>query len=65
MEIKQGTKSSYVGGSEDRPLDAMTYVLFGEDRILIDHTFVTTGGSFPSPKRRWRQKRTITIDWRR
>ncbi|HHT90222.1 MAG: hypothetical protein QM451_11445 [Bacillota bacterium] len=48
MEIKQGTKSSYVGGSEDRPLDAMTYVLFGEDRILIDHTFVTTGGSFPS-----------------
>lgn len=40
MEIKRGTKSFYIGESEDQPLAEMTYVLSGGDLIIIDHTYV-------------------------
>lgn len=40
MEIKKGSKSFYIGDSEDSPLAEMTYVPSGENLIIIDHTHV-------------------------
>ncbi|HCL01261.1 MAG TPA: GNAT family N-acetyltransferase [Lachnoclostridium phytofermentans] len=41
LEIKKGTKSFYIGDSEENSLAIMTYVLSGEDLIIVDHTYVS------------------------
>jgi predicted GNAT family acetyltransferase len=41
LEIKQGQKSFYIGDAEDSPLAEMTYVLTGENYIIVDHTNVS------------------------
>ena len=41
IEIKQGTKSFYVGDSEKNPLAKITYVILDENTIIIDHTKVS------------------------
>lgn len=40
VDIKKGTKSFYVGDSEENPLAEMGFVLSGE-KIIIDHTHIT------------------------
>lgn len=39
--IEKGTKSFYIGKDEDNPLAEMTYVISGENLIIIDHTTVS------------------------
>lgn len=41
MEIKKGTNGFYIGDSEDDIIAEITYVPTGEDRIIIDHTYVS------------------------
>jgi predicted GNAT family acetyltransferase len=41
LEIKKGTKSFYIGDSEENPVAIMTYVLSGENLIIVDHTYVS------------------------
>lgn len=40
MDVKHGSKSFYIGESEDAPLAEMGYVNSGEKLIIIDHTTV-------------------------
>lgn len=40
LEVKHGSKSFYIGESEDQPLAEIGYVLSGEKLIIIDHTTV-------------------------
>jgi len=40
-EVKKGTKSFYVGDSEENPLAEMTFVPSGDNIIIIDHTYVS------------------------
>lgn len=41
LDIKMGSSKFYIGELEDKPLAEMTFVLSGEDKIIIDHTFVS------------------------
>ncbi|WP_019849984.1 GNAT family N-acetyltransferase [Desulfitobacterium sp. PCE1] len=41
LEIKKGTKSFYIGDSEENPLAEMTYVLSDDHLIIIDRTYVS------------------------
>lgn len=41
LEVKRGKTSFYVGKSEEDFLAEMTYVLSGEDKLIIDHTYVS------------------------
>ncbi|ABX40552.1 GNAT family N-acetyltransferase [Lachnoclostridium phytofermentans] len=41
LEIKKGTKSFYIGDSEENPLAIMTYIFSGENLIIVDHTYVS------------------------
>jgi len=41
IEIKKGTKSFYVGDSEENQLAEMDFVPSGENLIIIDHTQVS------------------------
>lgn len=41
LEIKKGPSKFYIGDSEENPLAEMTYVISGEDIIIIDHTLVS------------------------
>lgn len=41
LEVKKGIKSFYIGDSEENPVAIMTYVLSGEDLIIVDHTYVS------------------------
>lgn len=41
IEIKKGTKSFYVGDSEEKPLAEMSFVLSGKKNIIVDHTNVS------------------------
>ena len=41
LEIKKGTKSFYIGDSEEKPLAEMAFVPTGERLIIIDHTYVS------------------------
>lgn len=41
MEIKKGNKGFYIGESEDKPQAIITFVPYGEDRIIVDHTYVS------------------------
>lgn len=41
LEIKKGVKSFYIGDSEDSPLAEMSFVLSGDNIIIIDHTHVS------------------------
>ena len=41
LDIKKGKNKFYIGYSEDNPLAEMTYVVSGENNIIIDHTFVS------------------------
>ena len=40
MDIKHGSKSFYIGESEEAPLAEMSYVYSSEKLIIIDHTTV-------------------------
>lgn len=40
-EIKKGTKGFYIGESEDNPLAEITYVPYGDNLIIVDHTYVS------------------------
>lgn len=40
-KIKKGTKSFYVGDSEDNPLAEMSFVASSDAFIIIDHTHVS------------------------
>lgn len=41
IEIKKGTKSFYVGNSEENPIAEITYKKSGENVITADHTYVS------------------------
>lgn len=41
FEIKKGANKFYIGDFEENPVAEMTYVVSGEDNIIIDHTFVS------------------------
>ncbi len=41
VEVKKGTKSFYVGDSEEKPLAEMTFVPSGANIVIIDHTYVS------------------------
>ena len=41
VEVKKGTKSFYVGDSEENPLAEMSFVPSGDNLITIDHTHVS------------------------
>mgnify|MGYP001003478651 CR=1 FL=1 len=41
LDVKKGSKSFYIGDSEEKPLAEMTYVSTGEKLIVIDHTHVS------------------------
>lgn len=41
MEIKEGATKFYIGDNEEKPLAEITYVITGEDKIIIDHTLVS------------------------
>ncbi len=41
VEVKKGTKSFYVGDSEEKPLAEMTFVPSGDNIVIIDHTYVS------------------------
>lgn len=41
LEVKHGNKSFYIGDSEDQWSATMTYVYAGENRIVIEHTYVS------------------------
>ncbi len=41
LEVKKGTRSFYVGDSEENSLAEMTFVLSGESLIIIEHTNVS------------------------
>lgn len=41
LEVKKGIKSFYVGDSEENSVAVMTYVVSGEDLIIVDHTYVS------------------------
>lgn len=41
VEAKKGTKSFYVGDSEEKPLAEMTFVPSGDNIVIIDHTYVS------------------------
>ncbi len=41
LEIKKGTKSFYVGDSEENPIAEMTFVHSGDNVIIIDRTYVS------------------------
>ncbi len=40
-EVKKGSKSFYLGDSEDNPLAEMTFVHSSDNLIIIDHTYVS------------------------
>lgn len=40
LEIKKGSKSFYLGDSEENSLAEMSYVTSGDNVIIIDHTHV-------------------------
>ena len=41
VTIKQGSKSLYIGDSEEKPLAEMVFDSSGKDSIIIEHTFVS------------------------
>lgn len=41
MDIKKGNNCFYIGESEKSPLAIITYVPSGENRITVDHTYVS------------------------
>ena len=41
IEVKKGSKSFYVGDSEENLLAEMSFVTSGENIIIIDHTHVS------------------------
>ncbi len=41
LDIKKGKNKFYIGDSEENPLAEMTYVISGENLIIIDGTYVT------------------------
>ncbi len=41
VEVKKGTKSFYVGDSEEKPLAEMTFVPSGDNIVIIDHSYVS------------------------
>ena len=40
-EVKKGTQSFYIGESEDQWAATITYVYSGENRITVEHTYVS------------------------
>lgn len=41
LEVKEGTKSFYIGDSEENPLAEMSFITSGEMFIIIEHTYVS------------------------
>ena len=41
INIKEGINKFYLGDLEETPKAVITYVKCGEDKIIIDHTFVS------------------------
>ncbi|PRR81697.1 GNAT family N-acetyltransferase [Clostridium vincentii] len=41
INIKEGSNKFYLGDKEETPDAVVTYVRLGEDKIIIDHTFVS------------------------
>lgn len=41
IDIKKGTNKFYLGELEANPKAEVTYIPSGEDKIIIDHTFVS------------------------
>ena len=51
VEVKKGTKSFYIGDSEENPLAEMAFVPSGNSLIIIDHTHVSEELNYDNVKK--------------